>query len=162
MKPRTGILFVCLGNICRSPTAHGVFRHLLREAGLAQRVRVDSAGTGSWHAGEPPDARALEAAAARGYDLGDLRARQVRISDFQKFDYILAMDRDNLDELRRLRPQSARVEPELFLRYAQDAVAEVPDPYYSGKSGFEHVLDLMESAAAGLLSHLRRQHPEWP
>lgn len=162
MSQDVSILFVCLGNICRSPTAHGVFRAFLHERGLAKRVRVDSAGTGNWHVGEPPDFRSFEAAAMRGYDIGDLCARQVKPRDFLKFDYILAMDQDNLDNLRRMCPENARTKPELFLRYAQGAaLLEVPDPYYGGESGFEDVLDLVESGAAGLLAHLQGQHPEW-
>ena len=162
MSRKIGILFVCLGNICRSPTAHGVFRSLLQESGLAEQVRVDSAGTGGWHAGESPDPRTLAAAALRGYDFSDLRARRVRAADFREFGYILAMDRSNLGDLRQMRPQGACTEPGLFLRYGQCAAPlEVPDPYSGGERGFEEVLDLVERGAAGLLARLRRQHPEW-
>jgi protein-tyrosine phosphatase len=153
-----GVLFVCLGNICRSPTAHGVFAHKVAARRLGDRVHVDSAGTGDWHAGEPPDARTRRAAAARGYDLSALRARQVVAADFQRFDYILAMDRANLAALQRMRPADYRGELELFLRYATRANAlEVPDPYYGGERGFEEVLDLVEDAAEGLLAHLLRE-----
>ena len=151
------VLFVCLGNICRSPTAHGVLQHMVGARGLGSLLRVDSAGTGDWHVGEPPDARTRRAAAARGYDLSALRARQVTVADFARFDHILAMDRANLAELRRLRPAGFRGELDLFLRYAtRDDVLEVPDPYHGGARGFEEVLDLVEDAAEGLLRCLQR------
>ncbi len=131
---------VCLGNICRSPTAEAVLRRKLHAAGLGARVEVDSAGTGSWHIGSPPDARAQRHAARRGYDLSGLRARQVSADDFQRFDLILAMDRDNLADLQRLAPdEPARAELRLF------AEVEVPDPYAGGPDGFERVLDLVEA-----------------
>jgi protein-tyrosine phosphatase len=153
-----GVLFVCLGNICRSPTAHGVFAHKIVARRLQDRLHVDSAGTGDWHAGEPPDARTVRAAAARGYDLSELRARQVVADDFRRFDYILAMDRANLADLQRMRPADHRGELGLFLRYAgRGDVIEVPDPYYGGERGFEEVLDLVEEAAEGLLAHLLRE-----
>jgi protein-tyrosine phosphatase len=153
-----GVLFVCLGNICRSPTAHAVFAQRVAAAGLAERIRVDSAGTGDWHAGEPPDARTQRHARARGYELGGLRARQVRAEDFRRFDVVLAMDRSNLAQLERMRPAAFRGELDLFLRHARSApeTLEVPDPYYGGSGGFEAVLDLVEDAAEGLLEHLRR------
>lgn len=153
-----GVLFVCLGNICRSPTAHGVFERCVQDAGLAARIRVDSAGTGDWHAGEPPDSRARMHARARGFELGHLRARQVRLEDFRRFDLILAMDRNNLADLERLRPPDFGGELALFLRYARagEGLLEVPDPYYGGSGGFETVLDLVEDAAGGLLEHLQR------
>lgn len=150
MKHR--ILFVCLGNICRSPTAHGVFESVARDAGLD--LQVDSAGTGGWHVGEPPDARAVAEAARRGYDLSPLRARQMRVADFSDFDLILAMDHANRAALERLRPVGNDTPVELFLRYGAGARAEVPDPYYEG--GFDLVLDLIEEASQGLAAHLAR------
>ncbi|WP_271411838.1 low molecular weight protein-tyrosine-phosphatase [Pseudomonas sp. Q1-7] len=149
------VLFVCLGNICRSPTAEGVLRHKLREAGLAERVRVDSAGTGDWHVGKAPDARTRVAAQRRGYDLSPLRARQVSVDDFGQFDLILAMDESNLSNLRRLRPGSAIAELDLFLRRYQLALDEVPDPYYGGEEGFEQVLDLVEQACDALILEIK-------
>lgn len=154
-----GVLFVCLGNICRSPTAHGVFEQRLARRGLAAAIRVDSAGTGDWHIGRAPDPRTQAAAARRGYDLGALRARQVEAADFQHFQYILAMDAENLGNLERLRPAGFDGELSLFLQYAQGvAEREVPDPYYGGAEGFDRVLDLVENAADGLLDQLVRRH----
>ncbi|MBK5932666.1 protein tyrosine phosphatase [Rhodovulum imhoffii] len=143
----TRILFVCLGNICRSPTAEGVFRGLAEAAGVA--VQVDSAGTGGWHVGNPPDRRAQAAAAARSYDLSGLRARQVCPEDFDRFDLILAMDRSNRADLERLRPAGNTTPVRLFLDYAGGSQREVPDPYYEG--GFDRVLDLIEAASRGVL-----------
>jgi protein-tyrosine phosphatase len=152
----TAVLFVCLGNICRSPTAEGVFREVVDREGLAGEIVVDSAGTGAWHAGEAPDARAQAAARSRGYDLSSQRARQLRPEDFHRFDLILAMDRANLAELHSQRPEDARAELRLFLSFARSAdVEEVPDPYYGDGSGFERVLDLVEDASRGLLAQLR-------
>ena len=150
------VLFVCLGNICRSPTAHGVFLHKLEQRGLAGQLAVDSAGTAAWHAGEAPDARSQTTAAVRGYDLSALRARQAVAEDFSQFDYVLAMDMDNLRNLQSLRPGITGTEPELFLQtYGRRfRVAEVPDPYYGGVDGFEQVLDLIEDACDGLLDHI--------
>ena len=151
------ILFVCMGNICRSPTAEGILRAKLHAAGLAEAVELDSAGTGDWHVGKAPDARAIQAAAGRGYDIGDLRARQVAEDDFQRFDLILAMDQDNLAWLEQLRPGEGAV-PELFLARQGLAVDEVPDPYYGGAAGFERVLDLLESACDGLVAEVAARH----
>lgn len=148
------VLFVCLGNICRSPTAHGVLLHKLTERGLAAQVRVDSAGTGGWHAGEPPDRRTRRHAAARGYDLSELRARQVTPADFAGFSHILAMDRANLDDLEAMKPAGFTGELGLFLVYGTRGVLEVPDPYYGGARGFEDVLDLVEDASEGLIARL--------
>jgi len=149
------ILLICMGNICRSPTAEGVLRRKLAQAGLADSVEVDSAGTLGYHAGEPPDPRAQKAAAKRGYDLSKLRARRVKEADFLRFDMILAMDRDNLAELRRACPAAQVSRLGLFLEYARNFEAEeVPDPYYGGPQGFEHVLDLIEDAADGLVELL--------
>lgn len=153
------VLFVCLGNICRSPTAHGVFQHKVSAAGLTDRISVDSAGTGAWHVGNAPDPRASDAAAGRGYDLSSLRARQVAAADFNRFDYILAMDNDNLCNLEALRPGDYSGSLGLFLAFADGAdCLEVPDPYYGGSGGFETVLDLVEAASDGLLDHIRAQH----
>ncbi|MDA7087814.1 low molecular weight phosphotyrosine protein phosphatase [Pseudomonas sp. SA3-5] len=151
------ILFVCLGNICRSPTAEAVLRHKLRELGLEAAIEVDSAGTGDWHVGKPPDSRTRQAAQLRGYDLCALRGRQVSVSDFSRFDLILAMDNSNLEHLQRLRPGGSTAELDLFLRRYDLALDEVPDPYYGGDEGFEQVLDLLEQACDGLLRELRVQ-----
>lgn len=153
------VLFVCLGNICRSPTAHGVFQRLVETNGFDHLIRVDSAGTGDWHLGLPPDQRASASAARRGYDLTDLRARQVVAADFREYDYILAMDARNLGNLRQLAPADFTGELQLFLHYASGVdEREVPDPYYGGLDGFDHVLDLVENAARGLLDTLVTRH----
>ncbi|HEY6644915.1 low molecular weight protein-tyrosine-phosphatase [Povalibacter sp.] len=149
------ILFVCLGNICRSPTAEGVFRRLLMERQLEQRFEVDSAGTHDYHVGKPPDARSIAAARRRGIDLSGLRARAVDARDAERFDLILAMDDENLDELRRRFDATYHHRLALMMSYAPDARTNaVPDPYYGGERGFEEVLDLLEQAAEGLLSDL--------
>jgi len=150
------VLFVCTGNICRSPTADGVFRHLVREAGLESRVKVDSAGTHDYHVGEPPDERAQHHALRRGYDLSALRARKVAHDDFEQFDLLLAMDRGHLRILQRLAPPEHRHKLRLFMDFATARrLDEVPDPYYGGSRGFEEVLDMVEDAARGLLADLR-------
>lgn len=150
------VLFVCTGNICRSPTAEGVFKHQVKEAGLAGRVLSNSAGTHGYHVGEPPDPRTQRAASRRGYDLSALRARQVSREDFSEFDYVLAMDQSNLLALQRLCPPQLSSRLKLFMEFGSDpAVREVPDPYYGGGQGFERVLDLVEQASKGLLEHLR-------
>ena len=149
------ILFVCMGNICRSPTAEAVFRHLVDEAGLSLQIDVDSAGTSDFQNGDPPDRRAQAAASKRGYNMARLRARQVRPKDFLEFDYLLAMDKKNLADLKAIYPNGARAEVGLLLQYAkQTEVREVPDPYYGGIKGFETVLDLVEDGARGFLMHL--------
>lgn len=153
------LLFVCLGNICRSPTAHGVFEKIARSGGHGIVQRVDSAGTAAHHAGEPPDPRTQSAALARGYDLGALRARQLRPADFADFDLVLAMDRANLMRLRAMSAAhdvgGARIG--LFLEFAGHPTrSEVPDPYYGGPQGFEDVLDLVEDASKRLLVRLAR------
>ena len=149
------VLFVCLGNICRSPTAEGVFRHKVRLAGLENRIHIDSAGTGAWHVGNPPDSRAQSVAAARGISMAGQRARKVRYEDFERFDYVLAMDRENLEDLRAMAPDEHYDKIRLFLEFAeQRAETEVPDPYYGGPQGFEHVFDLVEEAADGLLADI--------
>ncbi|WGV16409.1 low molecular weight protein-tyrosine-phosphatase [Fuscovulum ytuae] len=144
------ILFVCLGNICRSPTAEGVFRALAKAEGLS--VTVDSCGTGGWHTGEAPNPPAVIAAQARGYDLSALRARQITAEDFTRFDRILVMDRANLRDTRALCPAGG-TEPELFLTYAPQHGTEVPDPWYTGE--YDRVLDMIEDAAGGLIAALR-------
>jgi protein-tyrosine phosphatase len=150
------ILFVCMGNICRSPTAEGVVRRLLAERAPDLRVQLDSAGTHAYHVGEPPDARAIAAAGRRSIDLSKLRARRVQPEDFERFDLILAMDRENLSRLRELQPGQSTAQLRLMLEFAPDAaLEEVPDPYYGGVAGFEQVLDLLEDAAEGLLQALR-------
>ena len=154
----TKVLFVCLGNICRSPTAHGVFRDLVVQENLHDRIVVDSAGTGDWHIGHKPDQRATKTAATRGFDLSDLRARQVEPTDFSRFDFILAMDEQNLRDLHALAPADYPGKLCLFLDFAEKySEREVPDPYYGGEQGFEQVLDMVEDAAKGLLTHIRSQ-----
>lgn len=155
MSDLASVLFVCLGNICRSPSAEGVFRHLVAERGLKDRVRIDSCGTGNWHVGKAPDGRAQEAAARRGIGIEDLRARQFRSEDLDQFDYILVMDRTNLADIREIWLQNGGTEPRLFLEFGNAGLAEVPDPYYGGEDGFEHVLDLIQQASEGLLADLR-------
>ncbi|MDF3864124.1 low molecular weight phosphotyrosine protein phosphatase [Pseudomonas denitrificans (nom. rej.)] len=149
------VLFVCLGNICRSPTAEGVFRHKVREAGLEDRIEIDSAGTGDWHVGKAPDARTRAAALRRGYDLSSLRARQVSAIDFSRYDLVLAMDNANLRDLKHLCSSSGKAELDLFLRRYELEIDEVPDPYYGGEDGFEQVLDLVERACDGLLTEVK-------
>lgn len=157
---KSNILFVCMGNICRSPTAEGVFRAMAQRLGLGERVTADSAGTHAYHAGEPPDQRAQMAASKRGYDLSDIRARRVDENDFFQFDLIIAMDQDNLQQLEGARPRDAATPVELFLDYAAEAkLTDVPDPYYGGLRGFERVLDLVEDASQGLLHKLSRRAP---
>ncbi len=147
-----------MGNICRSPLAHGLFRHIVSEAGLAELIEVDSAGTHAYHVGNAPDPRSCETALRRGIDLGDLRARQVAQEDFTTFDYVLAMDRDNLHILKELCPAGYEERVRLFMEFAPDYGArEVPDPYYGGPSGFERVYDMVAAAATGLLEDVRRR-----
>jgi len=151
------ILFVCMGNICRSPTAEGLFKHIAAScAGL--QFEVDSAGTHDYHVGEAPDKRAIAAARQRGIDLTGLRARLVEPGDFERFDLILAMDRENLSILQQRAPAHARERIKLVLDFAPDAhTREVPDPYYGGPKGFEEVLDLLEQASQGLMAQLLAQ-----
>lgn len=152
------MLFVCTGNICRSPTAEGVFRTLVTRAGLDQAIFADSAGTHDYHIGDPPDPRAIEHARRRGYDLSALRARRLTAQDFARFDLLLACDEGHYRIMRRLAPNDARGRVERFLDYAPDlGLREVPDPYYGGAQGFEHVLDIVERAAAGVLAALKRE-----
>jgi protein-tyrosine phosphatase len=155
-RNKISVLFVCTGNICRSPTAEAVFKHCVVEAGLAARIVSDSAGTHDYHIGEAPDPRTQAAARRRGYELGELRARHVRRDDFERFDYVLAMDEANLRALERLCPRQHAHKLKLFLDFGGSSLREVPDPYYGGPEGFERVLDLVEAAAQGLLRHLDR------
>ncbi len=151
-ESKVSVLFVCLGNICRSPTAHGVFEQMVNDAGHGAWISVDSCGTGSWHVGEAPDRRATAEALGRGYRLEHLRARQFSAGDFAGFDYILAMDRSNLRDLTAIKPADFRGHLGLFLDFHPDtAIDEVPDPYYGGDEGFAHVLDLVEGASRGLM-----------
>ncbi|MEW6313268.1 MAG: low molecular weight protein-tyrosine-phosphatase [Pseudomonadota bacterium] len=152
------VLFVCMGNICRSPTAEAVFRHQVELAGLDGHIHIDSAGTHDYHIGDPPDARAQRAAKKRGYDMSSLCGRQVGCDDFQHFDLILAMDRHNLDLLQRQCPPEYATKLRLFMEFSENYdEMEVPDPYYGGGDGFERVLDLVEDAARGLLGELAAQ-----
>ena len=151
------VLFVCLGNICRSPTAEGVFRALLRREGLGDRIAVDSAGTHAYHVGEPPDPRAQAAARRRGVDISTLKGRKATAADFEKFDYVLAMDRSNHANLVGICPRGREDRLHLFLGFAPDlGIQEVPDPYYGGEDGFETMLDMIEAASSGLLDHIRK------
>jgi protein-tyrosine phosphatase len=154
------VSFVCMGNICRSPTAEAVMRHLVNQAGLDHAIAVDSAGTGSWHVGEPPDRRSQAVGQRRGIPLGG-RARQFSRSDFARFDYILAIDREIQEELQQMAPNpEARAKVHLLRAFdpASPRDADVPDPYYGGSEGFEQVFDLCQTACQGLLDHLRKHH----
>ena len=155
-EAKTSILFVCMGNICRSPTAEGVFRHHAERAGMLERLVIDSAGTHAYHVGEPADRRARAAAERRGMSLEGIRARRVCLEDFERFDYIIAMDEDNLARLHDESPEEHRHKLRLFLEFMDGLETEVPDPYYGGAAGFERVLDLVEAASRGLLETLSR------
>ena len=153
------VLFVCMGNICRSPTAQGVFEQLVTSQGLSDKIRIDSAGTHAYHTGEKPDARASAAALQRGINLNTQRARRVDPGDFIIFDYVLAMDSSNYDDLAALCSAEELPKLHLFMGFASgSSTREVPDPYYGGTTGFERVLDLIESASEGLLAEIRQQH----
>ncbi|MDH5571918.1 MAG: low molecular weight phosphotyrosine protein phosphatase [Gammaproteobacteria bacterium] len=159
MSKKIKVLFVCMGNICRSPTAEGVFRHVVEEAGLGHIIETDSAGTHAYHIGQPPDKRAQQTAKDRGLDISDLRARKAIEEDFQQFDYVLAMDADNYNMLSDLCPIGLESRLSLFLAYADELEeTDVPDPYYGGLKGFEYVFDLVEAASKGLLDHIRKNH----
>ena len=149
------VLFVCLGNICRSPAAEGVLRHLCAQENEA--VTIESAGTGGWHVGNSPDARMIAAAKRRGVDLSKQRARQVEFADFYEFDYIIAMDLANQSDLLSLAPPNRHADIRLFLDFGSGSTTEVPDPYYGGEGGFDLVLDLVEDAAKGLLEHIKNE-----
>lgn len=151
------VLFVCLGNICRSPTAEGVLRRELESAGLAHRVEIDSCGVADWHTGKAPDSRTVAAAQRRGIDLSELRARQLAADDFQRFDYLLAMDHDNLKAIEAQCPEGCGAHMGLFLDFAGHVDRPVPDPYYGGEQGFEEVLDLIEAAARGLVDDIAQR-----
>ena len=154
----TSILFVCMGNICRSPTAEGVFRKLLEDAEGEFNITIDSAGTHAYHVGQSPDERAVSAAIRRGVDISSQRARAVALEDFDGFDLILAMDEDNLAILQNLRPAASRAQLELMLSFNPNSSSlSVPDPYYGGAAGFECVLDMLEEAGRGLLEQLRQR-----
>ena len=149
------VLFVCLGNICRSPTAEGVFRHYVEQAGLSDKITIDSAGTSDWHLGKTPDPRTVVAAAQRGYDVSTLRGRQVTAEDFAEFDLILAMDKSNHSDLQEIQPAASRAELGLYLPRFGISPDEVPDPYYGGEDGFELVLDMLEHASQVLLDEIK-------
>jgi protein-tyrosine phosphatase len=152
------ILFVCLGNICRSPSAEAVLRAIAAREAPELSIEVDSAGTAGYHIGDAPDSRSQAAARRRGYDMAPLRARVVEPADFERFDLVLAMDESNLGVLRQRAPSAYRERVRLFLDFAPECgMSEVPDPYYGGPAGFEHVLDLVEEASRGLLMHLRER-----
>lgn len=153
------VLFVCMGNICRSPTAHGVFQKLVIDKGLVSEIFVDSAGTHAFHVSEAPDRRAQQTAAKRGVDLSTQSARRVTSEDFEEFDYVLAMDSDNYRHLEAICPEGKQQKLKLFMEYAPHlGELEVPDPYYGGINGFERVFDMVETAAHGLLKEIRRTH----
>lgn len=153
------VLFVCLGNICRSPAAHGVMLARLTDEEMLDQVAVDSAGTSGWHIGNPPDPRSQKAALARGVDISDQKARQVSDEDFHSFDYIIAMDQSNLNDLNAIYARAGGTQPQLFLRDFSTGYDEheVPDPYYGEEAGFRHVLDLVEDACEGLLADIRKR-----
>ncbi len=155
---RVKVLFVCMGNICRSPTVEAVFKHVVKQAGIEDAIIADSVGTHDYHIGESPDERAQQAARKRGYDMSKLRARQVETMDFERFDYILAMDRDNLALLERKCPSQHRNKLALFCDFDDGhAGREVPDPYFGGATGFEQVLDMAEQVSASLLAHINEK-----
>ena len=156
--PAVKVLMVCLGNICRSPTAHGVFHKIIKTNNLEQYIKVDSAGTGDWHIGESPDNRAIKAAAKRGYQIGTYKARQVCASDFEIYNYILAMDHTNLLDLKRMCPAAHQTKLQLLLSWGDSLHDTVPDPFYSGDEGFKLVLDLVEDACEKLLRHIKDRH----
>lgn len=153
------VLFVCMGNICRSPTAEGVFRHVVNQADLSDKIHIDSAGTHAYHVGNPPDARAQETARRRNIDLSSQRARKVQANDFHQFDYVICMDHNNHADLEHICPVGQEERLSLFLDFAtQYNETEVPDPYYGGAQGFEHVFDMVEDASRGLLSAIKDKY----
>ncbi len=153
------VLFVCLGNICRSPTAEGVFRHLVQQHKLEKFLEIDSAGTHAYHVDAPPDERAQAACARRGIDIAHLRGRRATTDDMRKFDYVLAMDNENYENLLAICPAEQRSKIRLFMEFAPNRTEkEVPDPYFGGLSGFDRVLDMIEDAAQGLLEDIQRTH----
>jgi len=153
------VLFVCMGNICRSPTAEGVFRHVVEKSGLTNQIHIDSAGTHAYHVGNPPDPRAQETSLKRNINLSSQRARKIKKDDFTEFDYVIAMDHSNVSDLDPLCPCEHRDRLHLFLEFSDNFdEEEVPDPYYGGAQGFEHVLDLVEDASRGLLASIQDKH----
>lgn len=153
------VLFVCLGNICRSPTAEGVFRSLVETANLQDKIQIDSAGTSNMHTGKAPDKRTQKIGLDRGYDLSDLSARQVTSADLDEFDYVLVMDKQNQADVEDLVTEPEQLDKiQLMLSYNPSTVSEVPDPYYGGESGFHQVVDLLESACKRLLIQIRKKH----
>ena len=152
------VLFVCMGNICRSPTAEGVFRHKVKESGMQDSIHIDSAGTHAYHVGNPPDQRAQAAALRRDIDLSGQRARRVSLEDFSAFDYVIAMDESNRYDLEAICPAGYEDRIHMFLDFADSDQREVPDPYYGQGRGFEIVLNLVEDASDGLLAHIRKHH----
>ncbi|QKP78667.1 low molecular weight phosphotyrosine protein phosphatase [Methyloligella sp. GL2] len=159
-SPTHKLLFVCLGNICRSPMAEGVFRAVVQREGLIDRFELDSAGMGSWHVGQAPDTRAQAAAAGRGLDISGQAARQVALGDFDYFDMLLAMDESNFEELTQLAPAAQQHKVRQFLDFAPHAgTRDVPDPFFGEAEGFDHALDLIEQASEGLLTSLLRNQP---
>ena len=158
-KEKTSILFVCMGNICRSPTAEGIFRHMLAKKNISDNFELDSAGTHAYHIGAAPDSRAQATAVARGIDLSDLKGRKVEFSDFEQFDFVLAMDKDNYSILKEMCPPDKYQKLNLFLDFAKDLdIEEVPDPYYGGTGGFEKVFDMLEQASLGLIEHIENKN----
>ena len=158
---KISVLFVCMGNICRSPTAEGAFRHLVQQQELDKQIKTDSAGTHAYHIGERPDRRAQQTALSRGLDISDLKARKVKPADFKKFHYVIAMDQGNYQLLAEIAPEGLEERLHLFLDFAPSLKeTEVPDPYYGGVKGFEYVFDLVEQASLGLLNDIRKKHLE--
>jgi len=158
-KLKISVLFVCMGNICRSPTAEGVFRNLVFKHNFSNSIITDSAGTHAYHVGEPPDGRAQSTAKTRGIDLSDIRARRATKEDFENFDYVLAMDNDNYQILKSICPSKQLSKLKLFLDFTSEySDSEVPDPYYGGEQGFNYVFDLVESASDGLLKDIQKRY----
>ena len=157
IKEKTSVLFVCMGNICRSPTTEGVFRHHVTEAGLLEHFEIDSAGTHAYHVGEPPDRRSIAAAERRGVSLANIFARRVSDEDFERFDYVIAMDAENHARLLEQAAEEHHAKVRLFLSFAAGPETEVPDPYYGGSAGFERVLDLVEAASRSLLETIQKR-----
>lgn len=156
MSHKVSVIFVCLGNICRSPTAHGVFRQIVKDAGLEGEILIDSAGTAGWHIGKHADERSIQTAQSRGIDMMDLRARKVTLEDISDFDYILAMDESNYADLVDLALHEDKHKIKMFLNFSNEYLeTDVPDPYYGGTEGFNHVFDLVTSASNGLLKDIR-------
>ena len=155
---KVSVLFVCMGNICRSPTAEGVFRHVVLQRNLQDTIEIDSAGTHAYHIGEMPDSRSQSTAKTRGIDLSGQRARKALAEDFERFDYVIAMDRSNFENLKNLRSESSHAKLHLFMEFASGwDNEEVPDPYYGGDNGFDQVFDMVQSASEGLLAHILKE-----